>query len=705
MLMQEDAGRRIRGRVVGAAVLALSSWGLSGVVATPAAAETVGGAGSADLAIGGAVRQSSTVTAARLAVDGLTDGDPDHGSVARTKSQAQPWWQVDLRSVAPIGQIAIWNRTDCCESELSDVHVLVSDTPFTGDTLVQAQRTPGVLDLPVAGPVGRPTTLPVNRTGRYVRVQLAGTGALSLAEVQVLKAGQQVSTDPETITADILPTPQTNGPVYAVDIVGNVVYAGGQFTSARPYGAAPGTKEEPRKNLLAFDRTTGALLPWAPVVTGTPFNGNADFCTKTPSGQTVCDTVFRIRAAPDGSRIYIGGDFTSIDGVHRYRAAAFDTSTGALISTFRPALSSRVRALAVTDDRVYLGGAFTSVDGTARQHITAVDLFGRAVAGFSASSDYDVWAMAPSGDRSRIAVGGRFGRLSGAARHGLGTVMAADGAAGPWNPTVGTLQVSSGAAVTDVAVDANTVIAAGFDYVSLSSQRFEGRLAADITTGNLIWHDRCLGDTQAVAVAGGVVYSASHTHDCQAMRVGAMSANGRYQRIVAETLQARGRNMFNEPRPDLLAAFPNTNGGASGCTYCNGPWAVAADGSYVVYGGEFTTVDGVPQQGLVRFAVRSRAPRKIPPIALGTPTVRGGLHSANLTWTAAWDRDNAELTYNILRDGVAVGSTRKMSYWWSTPQVAWTDTAVPSGWHNYAVQVIDSDGNGVRSKQVSVFVF
>lgn len=699
------AGRRhLRGLTSALAVM-LSCLGLLVTVGSPASAEVVGGPVSADLAIGAAVTQSSTVAGAgpRLAADGVTDGHAAHGSVAQTTSQAQPWWQVDLGGVASIANIAVWNRTDCCAGQLSNFHVLVSSTPFTGTTLAQGQATPGVLDLGVTGQAGRPTTLAVNRSGRYVRVQLAGTGALSLAEVQVFAAGVAVTTDPETITADALPTPQTNGTVYTLAIVGNTVYAGGRFTSVRPHGSPAGTNEVARTNLLAFDLVTGALLPWAPGVAGTPFTGSSDFCTKTATGQTLCDAVFRIRSSPDGSRIYVGGDFTSINGVARYRAAAFDTATGNLVSTFRPALSSRVRALAVTADRVYLGGAFTSVDGTARQRITAVDLNGRAVAGFNASSDFDVWAMAPSVDGSRVVVGGRFGKLSGAARKGLGTVMAADGSAGAWDPAVGTVAVSSNNAVTDVAVDGGTVFATGFAF-ALGVKRFEGRLAADVNKGTLVWHDRCYGDGQAVAVAGGVLYSASHAHDCGNMNVGTFASTSTYQRITAETVAVRGKNRFGEPRPDLLVAFPNTNGGPSGCTYCNGPWSVAANGTYVVLGGEFTTVNGVAQQGLVRFAVRSLAPRKIAPVALGTLTVSPGAKAATLSWTSAWDRDNAMLTYNILRDGAVVGSVRGLSSWWSQPRLTWTDRGVPTGRHTYTVQVIDSDGNGTRTSPVTVSV-
>ena len=63
------------------------------------------------------------------------------------------------------------------------------------------------------------------------------------------------------VTADPLPTVQINGVVWDQEIVGNTVYVVGDFTQARPAGAAPGTNETPRANVLAYNLTTGALHP------------------------------------------------------------------------------------------------------------------------------------------------------------------------------------------------------------------------------------------------------------------------------------------------------------------------------------------------------------------------------------------------------------------------------------------------------------
>src|SRR3954452_16701713 len=61
------------------------------------------------------------------------------------------------------------------------------------------------------------------------------------------------------VSADALPTVQIDGVVWSQAVVGTTVYAGGKFNNARPAGAAAGTNQTPRANLLAFDVTTGNL--------------------------------------------------------------------------------------------------------------------------------------------------------------------------------------------------------------------------------------------------------------------------------------------------------------------------------------------------------------------------------------------------------------------------------------------------------------
>jgi NedA-like, galactose-binding domain len=144
-------------------------------------------ANASNLAFNKTATQSSTdwSAPASRAVDGNTDGNFWNGSVTHTAVQNTAWWHVDLGSVESIATIDVWNRTDCCGSALTNFYVFVSDVPFTSTDLTTTLNQ-SVWSTNVSGQGGTTTTLTVNRTGRYVRVQLVSTSErLSLAEVQV----------------------------------------------------------------------------------------------------------------------------------------------------------------------------------------------------------------------------------------------------------------------------------------------------------------------------------------------------------------------------------------------------------------------------------------------------------------------------------------------------------------------------------------
>jgi hypothetical protein len=138
-----------------------------------------------DVALGKHAEQSSTYSSNYPASYAVDDDLDDY---AGTKTEAQPWWQVDAGASYPIEQIAIYNRADCCAERLADYYVFVSDTPFASTSLSGTLAQPGVWSVHETGQAGRPTTIDVGRTGRYVRIQLAGTNQLALAEAQVLTA-------------------------------------------------------------------------------------------------------------------------------------------------------------------------------------------------------------------------------------------------------------------------------------------------------------------------------------------------------------------------------------------------------------------------------------------------------------------------------------------------------------------------------------
>ncbi|OLE51700.1 MAG: hypothetical protein AUG51_21745 [Acidobacteria bacterium 13_1_20CM_3_53_8] len=144
-----------------------------------------------NLALGKTATQSSTYVdsgvtfSASRAVDGNTDGSLWNGSSSATNNEYRPWWQVDLGSVQPVQSIQLWRRTDCCYDQLTTFYVFVSDNPFTSTDITATQNQSGVSSYYTAGEGGLPTTVNVNRTGRYVRAQLVGTDHLAIAEAVV----------------------------------------------------------------------------------------------------------------------------------------------------------------------------------------------------------------------------------------------------------------------------------------------------------------------------------------------------------------------------------------------------------------------------------------------------------------------------------------------------------------------------------------
>lgn len=517
---------------------------------------------------------------------------------------------------------------------------------------------------------------------------------------------------PHPVTAGAMPTPQTNGIVMSVTIVGDTVYVGGHFSKARPAGVEPGgAGEVARENLLAFDVRTGELLPWSPETKATEFVSSSDpgpFCESTGPDRWTCDSVFRIAASPDEGTVYVGGDFDRINGQWRSRVAAFDAVSGELRS-FDPTVAGRVRALSVTSEAVYLGGNFGQVNGQARTRLAAVDRTG-ALLPWKPGADATVHAVQAVPRSGRVLIGGAFDHVNGARRVALSAVDDSGGANVSWRWQA----PSSDDVVTDIDTDGNGTAYFGAYNWAGNDPRFEGRGAVRVDDGSTVWEDGCYGDTQSVAVAAGVVYSASHTHECPALD--AIPENGRvdYQRLLAETTTTGGTASRDtnhvergDPVPELLPWFPNTNGGPSDSPWHNGPWAIDANSEYVVVGGEFTTVNGSPQQGLTRFAARSvpDAVNNGPQVPFHAPEVQRAWWTDEVTirWTGTWDAQNRAIRYEVMRVGTAepIHTVTRESWWWSLPTMEFTDTAAPSGETEYWIRAVDADGASIGSPRGS----
>ncbi|MGO2362543.1 MAG: PKD domain-containing protein, partial [Brachybacterium tyrofermentans] len=312
--------------------------------------------------------------------------------------------------------------------------------------------------------------------------------------------------DDNVVTADPIPTVQIdNGYVWAQATIGSTVYAVGDFDNARAPLAAPGTQLTARSNVLAYDINTGDLLPFAPQVNG---------------------VIKAVAASPDGSRIYIGGSFSSVNGQVRYSIAALDATTGQLITSFKPSVGgSGVYALVAKGATVYAGGLFTQANGTPRTNAAAFSAGNGALMPWAPQSDRQIDAMVADPGGQKIIVAGRFASVNGnTAMRGAAAVNELTGAVDAnWalTQTVKNGSSSGGdagkAGIFALAADDSGVYGTGWVFAGVTTGNLEGTFAAEAETGAVRWIADCLGDHYGVYSTGETVYTTSHTHACSTM--------------------------------------------------------------------------------------------------------------------------------------------------------------------------------------------
>lgn len=512
----------------------------------------------------------------------------------------------------------------------------------------------------------------------------------------------------QTVTADALPTVQIDsGIVWTQVMHGDVVYAGGSFSQTRPAGAAPGTNLTPRSNLLAYDVTTGNLLPFAPQING---------------------TVKALALSPDGATLYVGGSFTKVGTTTRYNVAAFSTATGELSATFKPAIGgSYVNAIVPTSTVVYFGGLIGAAGGQPRTNFAAANVTGQ-VLGWAPTSDLQVDSMVLAPGGGKVIAAGRFARINGVTQRGLAALDLNDGSLLPWSITNivkngrndGTRN-SGQAGIWAVTADDENVYGTGWVFADVPTGNLEGLFAADGATGDEVWVADCHGDHYGVFSDGMNVYSTGHEHECTTAG-GLPQGNGTMRNATIYTAEAKGTltrspyvnsiyaDWSGHPAPAAVNWFPDwLTGTASGMGQAG--WTVTGNDDFVVFGGEFVGVNNQRQQGLVRFARAPQSGAVQGPMLAGStwsPTGRSLLGgTADVVIASNWDRDDRDLTYELWEEGATGPSASVIgaSTFWNTPDITLRATGLePDSVHTFRVRAKDGDGNTAVSGPVTVTV-
>lgn len=515
--------------------------------------------------------------------------------------------------------------------------------------------------------------------------------------------------DDSVVTSDALPTVQIDdGYVWAQTTIGSTVYAVGDFDNARAPLAAPGTQLTPRSNVLAFDINTGALLPFAPSVNG------------------VVKSVF---ASPDGTRVYIGGSFTQVNGQTRYLFAALDAVTGQLVPGFAPSVGgSGVYSMTVSGSSVYVGGLFTQANGTPRKNLAAFNAADGALLPWAPETDLQVDAMVLDPNGEKVIVGGRFSQVN--ANASMRGTAALDKLTGEVDTSwavpktvkngMGSGSTAGKAGIFSLATDASGVYGTGWVYANAATGNLEGTFAAEAGTGEIRWIADCLGDHYGVYSTGKTVYTTSHTHACSTMGLAPEQNPRTHKFLEAVTADVRGKlgyqpatgatyvNWEGTPAPSAYAWYPDlSTGTATGLGQAG--LSITGVGNIISVAGEFRSANNLQYQGIVRFSTTPPNGPKDRPRLSGTNWVPSGTSfipgRARIAVPANWDRDDMNLTYELRRQGVSmpVATLAASSTWWKRPSVILEDTtASPGAEYTYTVVAKDGAGNTATSAAVSV---
>ena len=290
--------------------------------------------------------------------------------------------------------------------------------------------------------------------------------------------------------SDPIPSWGVDGTAIATAVVGDIVYVGGQFNNAiSPTGATA-----PRANLAAFCLADGSLL--------------STFSANFAGGPVKA-------LATDGTSLFVGGNFTTLNGAPSNRLVKLNALTGVGDTGFSPdpipapqatppaILPDGVLALAYSSATgvLYAGGDFGKIGtGAGMGQSTIVD----NAAGFNANgsltsftggADKKVEAIAVSPDGQSVFLGGGFTSVHGTAR---GQLARLDPAGAVLSPSYGSI----GGHVADIVATSGQDIAVAVG-VPIAGSGTGHRFVTFTGATQVIDDTNPKGNVNAVEVIGG----------------------------------------------------------------------------------------------------------------------------------------------------------------------------------------------------------
>lgn len=312
-----------------------------------------------------------------------------------------------------------------------------------------------------------------------------------------------VSDNPANWTPNVL-----DGQVESIVQVGNRIVVGGTFTQVQEAGS--GKPVLNRSGVFSFNATTGVI--------------DAGFA---PSFDAAIKVVV---PAGDGTSVFVGGNFSTVNGTTSRRVTRVNLSNGAITSGFRPAsFDGAISDLRLVGSNLVVAGRFLNVGGQPRTGLASLNPATGAVTGFVNFSVTDpragtmnVQKIDVTPDGSRLVAIGNFSKIDGADRPQLAMFDTAGPTAtlADWRTPFYALDKCSSAFwsyMRDLDIDptgtymvvTTTGAYGGPDSPCDVEARFEiNQTGSDIAP---TWRSYTGGDTTyAVAITGTVVYVGGH---------------------------------------------------------------------------------------------------------------------------------------------------------------------------------------------------
>ncbi len=244
--------------------------------------------------------------------------------------------------------------------------------------------------------------------------------------------------------SNLLTNSNVNGVVKAMATLGDTLFVGGQFSLVGEFLESAGAPAFRHTNWVSLNFPTingdvdcaipDGLGGW--YVTGNftsvggilrnraaRIDGNGNVLAWNPNinGRTLTMTTFQ-------DKVYLGGSFSNVGGIVRSGIASVDTATGA-VSTWNPGTPSMViRSFSKIGNILYVAGAFNSIAATSRANIASFNLPLGTLTTFNttmASSGASLFSVVAVGNK--VFVGGSFNIIGGITRNNLACLDAGTG--------------------------------------------------------------------------------------------------------------------------------------------------------------------------------------------------------------------------------------------------------------------------------------